>query len=123
MSRKTIGSLLLALLATSVLLLAQGRIPLRGTFDERLRSIEERMDAVEDRLARAEEATARQDRPGQDRLSLGSEAKLDRLEVRLIRLETNPPECNCGSASTQALLDRIRSIERQVARLRSSQLR
>ncbi len=122
MSRKTL-CLLLAVSASSAVVLAQGRLPLRGSFDERLRAIEERMDAVEDRLARAEEEMSRHGQPVPDRLSLASEAKLDRLEVRMIRLETNPPDCDCGGESARALMDRVRAVERQVARLRYSRVR
>ena len=120
MSRKTIRSLLLAVLASSVLVLGQGRLPVRGTFDDRLEAIEGRLDALEDRMAIAEERISSQPRPDPDRLSLESEAKLDRLEVRLIHLESNPTDCDCGGESARALLGRIRAVERQVSRLRFS---
>ncbi len=123
MSRTTLGLSLFAVAASSALVLAQGRLPLRGTFDERLKAIEDRMDAVEDRLARTEEQVSRQAGLEPDRLSLASEAKLDRMEVRLIRLETNPPDCECGGEHTRAVLERLRSVERQLARLRYSQVR
>ncbi len=123
MSHKTLGLLAFAVSASSALVLAQGRFPLRGTFDERLQALEERMDAIEDRLARAEETISGYLQPAPDRLSAASEARLDRLEVRLIRLETNPTTCDCTSQNARTLLDRIRSVERQMARLRYSQVR
>ena len=89
--------------------------------DDRLAAIEDRLTALEDRLARVEED--RQDTPAPDRLTLESEAKLDRLEVRVIQLENAPRNCDCNAAGQHDMLARLRSIERQVARLRSAAIR
>ena len=109
---------LLTILAVPAVLHTQGRIPLRGTFDDRLAKVEERLAAVEDRQATDEEDRARKERP--TRLTLESEAKLDRLEVRVIQLETRPSDCECDSIGQRALLERIQSLERQLARVRST---
>ena len=58
-----------------------------------------------------------------DRLTLESEAKLDRLEVRVIQLENAPRNCDCNTAGQRDLLARLRSLERQVARLRTAGIR
>lgn len=89
--------------------------------DDRLAAIEDRLTALEDRLARVEED--RQDPPSADRLTLESEAKLDRLEVRVIQLENAPRNCDCNTAGQRDLLARLRSLERQVARLRTAGIR
>ena len=89
--------------------------------DDRLASIEDRLTALEDRLERVEED--RQDPRDPDRLTLESEAKLDRLEVRVIQLENAPRNCDCNTAGQRDMLARLRSIERQVARLRSAAIR
>lgn len=123
MNRKPFVLVFLAILVFSVPLAPQGRLPLRGTFDDRLNALEERLAAIEDRLARADEARAREPRDPSDRLTLESEAKLDRLEVRVIQLESNAADCECGGAGQRLLLDRLRSIERQVGRIRSSAIR
>ncbi|MDE0263530.1 MAG: hypothetical protein OXJ37_14090 [Bryobacterales bacterium] len=100
---------------------AQGRSPVRVTLDDRLAAIEDRLAAIEDRFATHEEGHSREQE--KDRLTLESEAKLDRLEVRVIRLETRPTDCDCGDIGSRALLERIVSLERQVARLRSTRNR
>ena len=113
----------LAILAVSAPLSPQGRLPLRGTFDDRLSALEERLAAIEDRLAREDEERENQVATQPDRLTLESEAKLDRLEVRVIQLETNPRNCDCDSIGQRSLVDRIRSLERQVSRIRGSAIR
>ena len=112
---------LLASLALPGILHAQGRIVDRTTLDDRLAELEDRLDAIEDRFATHEEAHTREDQ--KDRPTLESEAKLDRLEVRVIQLETRPADCDCGGIGSRALLERIVSLERQVARLRSARNR
>lgn len=114
---------ILAILAVSAPLVPQGRLPLRGTFDDRLSALEERLAAVEDRLAREDEERLNALGTRSDRLSLESEAKLDRLEVRVIQLETTPPNCDCDSIGQRSLVERIRSLERQVSRIRASAIR
>lgn len=89
--------------------------------DDRLAAIEDRLTALEDRVARVEED--RQDPRAPDRLTLESEAKLDRLEVRVIQLENAPRNCDCNTAGQRDMLARLRSVERQVARLRSAAIR
>ena len=113
--------ILLAALTLPSALYAQGRIPVRETLDDRLAKLEDRLAAVEDRLAKHEEGHTREEQ--KDRLTLESEAKLDRLEVRVIQLETRPADCDCAGIGTRALLERIVSLERQVARLRSTRNR
>ena len=113
--------LVLAMLASSVPALAQGRVPLRGTLDDRLAAIEDRLAAIEDRLASEDDKRTRKEET--DRLSLESEAKLDRLEVRVIQLESRTSGATSQAVGQQGLLERIRSLERQVARLRSSAIR
>ena len=89
--------------------------------DDRLATIEDRIDAIEDRLATVEGQSQQASPP--DRLSIESEAKLDRLEVRVIRLENSSTRGNNDGMAHGALVERVRSLERQVARLRSSSLR
>ena len=123
MSLKSAPFAVLAALCSLALLAAQGRLPVRGTFDDRLRAIEERIEAVEDRLARADEEQAAPPAPRTDRLSLESDLKLDRMEVRLIQLEKRSADCDCESVGQRSVLDRLRSVERQVARLRAAGVR
>ncbi len=112
---------LLASLALPCALDAQGRTPARMTLDDRLAKLEDRLSAIEDRFATHEEGHTREEQ--KDRLTLESEAKLDRLEVRVIQLETRPADCDCGGIGSRALLERINSLERQVSRLRSARNR
>ncbi len=116
-------AILTALSALALVIIASGQQrPTRPmTLDDRLAAIEDRIEAIEDRVARAEGKSQQASQP--DRLSLQSEAKLDRLEVRVIRLEDSPSNCDCDGMGQRAMLDRVRSLERQVARLRSSTLR
>ena len=123
MARNALVLVFLALLALSTPLAPQGRLPLRGTFDERLKVLEDRLAGIEDRLARADEERDRQTGTQADRLSLESEAKLDRLEVRVIQLETDPQNCDCDGVGQRSLMERIRSLERQVSRIRASAIR
>ncbi len=119
MPRSRCALLLLAAVPSAAILLAQGRLPVRATYDDRLRAIEERLDAIEDGLARAaeERLTAEQARP--EGLGPLSELKLDRLEVRVIQLEDRPVNCDCGGPGQRAVLERLISVERQLARLRA----
>lgn len=112
---------LLAALAIPGALNAQGRTPVRTTLDDRLAELEDRLSAIEDRFATHEEGHTREEQ--KDRLALESEAKLDRLEVRVIQLETRPADCDCGGIGARTLLERIISLERQVSRLRSARNR
>lgn len=123
MTRKTLLLIVLAFLVSAWPTAPQGRLPVRSTFDERLKSLEERLAAVEDRLAKAEENQARETDSTPAGLTSRSEAKLDRLEVRVIQLESNAPNCDCNEAGQRFILDRIRSLERQVSRLRSGAIR
>lgn len=123
MTCKTLFLGFLAFVAYTGPLASQGRLPLRGTFDERLEALEERLTLVEDRMARAEEERARKPAAAPGGLSSRSEAKLDRLEVRVIQLEGGTSNCDCNQAGQRSLLERIRSLERQVARLRSGAIR
>ena len=111
----------LASLALPGALIAQGRTPVRATLDDRLAKIEDRLSAIEDRFATHEEGHTRKEQ--KDRLELESEAKLDRLEVRVIQLETQPADCDCGGIGGRTLLERIISLERQVSRLRAARNR
>ncbi len=113
--------LMLTLLAAPTLLPAQGRLPLRGTLDDRLATIENRLDAIENRLEALAEEVGREKKV--DRLTLESEAKLDRLEVRVIQLENRSLDPASESIGQRALIDRLRSLERQVARLRAATIR
>ena len=113
--------LVLAMLASSTLLAAQGQLPRGMTLDDRLASIEDRLDSIENRLAAMDEETKRDQQT--DRLTLESEAKLDRLEVRVIQLETRSQDQEGESLGQRALLERLRSLERQVARLRAAAIR
>ena len=115
--------LLVAMLALSApfWIAAQVRSRTPVSLDDRLAVIEDRIAAVEDRLSRAEAERSRTD--SKDRLALESEAKLDRLEVRVIQLESAPAGCDCDGAGSQEIIARIRSLERQVSRLRSRAMR
>lgn len=108
---------LLASLSLPSALAAQGQTTAPVSLDDRLAELEDRLDAIEDRFATHQEAHTREEQ--KDRSTLESEAKLDRLEVRVIQLETRPADCDCGGIGSRALLERIVSLERQVARLRS----
>lgn len=115
---------LLPIVSALFLVIAAGgqeRTAPRMTLDDRLAAIEDRIDAIEDRLASAEGQSQQASQP--DRLSIQSEAKLDRLEVRMIRLENSSSNGNDHGMVQRALVERVRSLERQVARLRSSTLR
>lgn len=113
--------LILTLLALPLMLAGQGRPPIRGTLDDRLASIEDRLSAIEHQLAATEDRNERREQT--DRLSLESEAKLDRLEVRVIQLESRSSDSTPAAGGDHALIERIRSLERQVARLRSALIR
>ena len=123
MTCKSLLFAFLVILAASGPLSPQGRLPLRGTFDERLSAFEERLAAIEDRLAREDEERQRELAVPAEGLYMESEAKLDRLEVRVIQLETSPRNCDCDSIGQRSLVERIRSLERQVSRLRTSSIR
>ncbi len=97
-------------------LFAHAQAPRRASFDERFERIEERLAALEEEVVQRPDPGAQD--PGPGRLALESEAKLDRLEVRVIQLETQPPECDCATAQL-GLASRVRSLERQLARLRA----
>ncbi len=112
---------LFAVGAVGLISTRQASPQLRMTLDDRLAAIENRLAELEDRIARVEER--REGTGPEDRLTLESEAKLDRLEVRLIQLETAPGNCDCDGSSQQAVIARIRSLERQVGRLRSGPVR
>lgn len=114
-------TLVLTTLAVPSLLAAQGRLPQRATLDDRLAAIEERLEALENRLEAMDEETDREERV--DRLTLESEAKLDRLEVRVIQLESRSARHAGESVGQRALIERLRSLERQVARLRAAAIR
>lgn len=109
------------MLAVPTLLAAQGRPTGRVTLDDRLAIIEDRLASIENRLATLDEESRRVDTP--DRLTLESEAKLDRLEVRVIQLEQESDGRTDGSIPERWIIDRIRSLERQVARLRDRAIR
>ena len=113
--------LILSALAGLTPLSGQGRVPWRGTLDDRLASIEDRLSALESRLESLEEKASRQE-PA-DRLTLESELKLDRLEVRVIQLENRSDDIETDRAGQRAVMDRIRSLERQVMRLRARPIR
>ena len=115
-SRKPL-MLTLTMLVATILLPAQGRPPLRGTLDDRLAAIEDRIAALETRLDSLDEKGDRQKQA--DRLTLASEAKLDRLEVRVIQLENRTVAPATGGIGQRDILSRLRSLERQVARLRA----
>ena len=112
---------ILAALVLAILATAQQRPPPRMTLDDRLAAIEDRIEMIEDRLAKSEGQSqgARQADP----LSSQSEARLDRLEVRVIRIEDSSGDGNHNGMAQRAMLERVRSLERQVARLRSATLR
>lgn len=112
-----------AVLTFSIALVAQGQVAPQGTIDERLQAMEDRIAAVEDRLARSEEGWLRTRRPQPDRLSAESLSRLDRLEVRVIRLENSPGGCDCGGGAQSSLAERVRSLERQVSRIRARSIR
>lgn len=115
---------LLPILSALVLVIVasgQERPVQRMTLDDRLAAIEDRIDAIEDRLATVEGQSQQASEP--DRLSIESEAKLDRLEVRVIRLENSASNRNYEGMAQREMVERVRSLERQVARLRSSSLR
>lgn len=111
---RSVGSLVAAA-TILVALFAHAQAPRRVSFDERFEQFEERLAALEEAVHRPDPVA--QD-PGSGRLALESEAKLDRLEVRVIQLETQPPECDCATAQL-GLASRVRSLERQLARLRA----
>ena len=117
------NALLLISSALALVIVATGQErPTRPmTLDDRLATIENRIDAIEDRLATFEEQSQQASQP--DRLSMESEAKLDRLEVRVVRLENSPTNHDYEGMAQRDLVARVRSLERQVARLRSSSLR
>lgn len=118
---------ILAVLAALAVLVAAGYLggqsqrPQRETLDDRLAAMEDRLAELEDNLARLKEECEQTMRV--DRLVPESEAKLDRLEVRLIQLEAGRSDCDCGGSGPGSLLERMRSLERQVARLRAASLR
>ena len=112
---------ILAALVVVILASGQERPAPRMTLDDRFAAIEDRIEAIEERLTRAEEQSQRARQP--DRLSAQSEAKLDRLEVRVIRLEDSSSNRTNEGMAQRAVIERVRSLERQVARLRSSSLR
>ena len=114
-------SLVLLMLPVPVLLNGQGRAPVRFNLEARLATIEERLDGIEDWLAEAE--TSNRQEHHADTLTSASEAKLDRLEVRVIQLENGPQDCGCSEVGDRSILDRLRSLERQIARLRSARIR
>lgn len=113
--------LLFLTLPVPVLLVGQGRAPVRFNLEARLSAIEERLDRIEDWVAKAE-ADNRQEQPA-EALTSESEAKLDRLEVRVIQLENGPQACGCVEVGNRSILDRLRSLERQIARLRQARIR
>ena len=112
---------MLSALVVVIVASGQERPAQRMTLDDRLATIEDRIDAIEDRLATVEGQSQRASEP--DRLSMESEAKLDRLEVRVIRLENSAGNRNYEGMAQREMVERVRSLERQVARLRSSSLR
>ena len=112
-----------AVVTFSLAPVAHGQVAPRGTIDERLQAIEDRIAAIEDHLARAEEERLRTRRPRTDRLSAESLARVDRLEVRVIQLENNPGGCDCGDGTPSSLAERVRSLERQVSRIRARSIR
>ena len=114
-------SLTLALVTASALLFSPVRPAPRMTLEDRLAEIEDRLDTIEDRLDRQDEARGREVQT--DRLTLESEAKLDRLEVRVIQLEGRSSEGSVDGPTQRQVLERLRSLERQVARLRATGLR
>ena len=81
----------------------------RMTLDRRLAAIEARLAAMEEHVAESP--------PPAGSVSL-DQAKLDRLEARVIRLEESPGRQIGAVVSVRDLEARIRSLERQVARLR-----
>ena len=109
------------MLALPTLLAAQGQPSGRVTLDDRLAIIEDRLASIENRLAALDEKSRHVDTA--DRLTLESEAKLDRLEVRVIQLEQKSVGRTGESIPERWLMDRIRSLERQVARLRDRAIR
>ncbi len=110
----------LALLALSGLVAVQltlGQAPRRSSLEERLAEVEQRLAALEASGAARDGSETQSEPPGE--FSAGAEAKLDRLEVRLIQLENQGADCECAEAQ-RGLQTRVRSLERQVARLRAS---
>lgn len=114
-------SLALAVMAASALLFSQARLSPQRTLDDRLAEIEDRLDAIEDRLDRQDEVRERESQT--DRVTLQSESKLDRLEVRVIQLESRSADPSAGGVRQRQVLERLRSLERQVGRLRATGLR
>lgn len=114
-------ALVSVLVSASAALLSQEGAPFRRTLDDRLAEIEDRIASVEAELAAQREMRDREE--AADRLTLESEAKLDRLEVRVIQLESRPVGAAGAGRANQQLTERVRSLERQVARLRSTALR
>ena len=109
------------MLAVPALLAGQGRPAGRGTLDDRLAAIEDRLASIENRFEALDEESRREDTA--DRLTLESEAKLDRLEVRVIQLEEKSVGRTGERIPERWVMDRIRSLERQVARLRERVIR
>ncbi len=120
MSKRSL-SLVLLMLPVPVLLTSQGRAPVRFNLEDRLAAIEKRLDGIEDWLAEAEASSGQEQRA--DTLTSESEAKLDRLEVRVIQLENSPQDCGFGEVGDRSILERLRSLERQIARLRAARIR
>ncbi len=90
-------------------LAAQQSTAPRMTLDQRLEQIEARLGSIEEQLAELSPPQA---------LGNSAEAKLDRLEARLIRLEETPVRRAGGTSPGGLMESRLRSLERQVARLR-----
>lgn len=117
------ASFALALLCfpAAAIVSGQERAPASVGLDERLAAIEDRLDALEGESPSREEADPRS-LPADSR-TLESEAKLDRLEVRVIQLETGSANCSCADSGDPEIAARLRSLERQVARLRATAIR
>ena len=121
MRTEKLSILLLPTVAMAALLQAQGRLPQRVTLDDRLAAIEDRLDSVENRISALEEKGQVEKRA--ERLIPESEAKLDRLEVRVIQLENQSRDTASAGVQERVLVNRIRALERQVARLRAASVR
>ncbi len=114
-------ALVSVLMSASAALLSQEGAPFRRTLDDRLAEIEDRIASVEAELAAQREEWNREEVA--DRLTLESEGKLDRLEVRVIQLENRQVGAAGAGLANRQLMERVRALERQVARLRSAALR
>lgn len=90
-------------------LAAQQSTAPRITLDQRLEEIEARLQSIKERLVELSPPAG---------LGNSAEAKLDRLEARVIRLEESPVRRVGSSSPNQLLESRLRSLERQIARLR-----